>query len=283
MTFISTTDFAKELGLTTAALRKKIAKGELNESVVRNHLSLVIGFNKPIALKELAEWKTENKAIRRYEDRHCEVCDDVFFANNEGQKYCSATCLHEGRKASIDNAKQSADYLKAKAEAAERYKFNRNYKAYQEKYEGKTFSCKHCQKSYTRAFGEEYMSEKYCTKECARDSHNKRRKDSVDGARYIVFTRDSFSCLYCGSSPALDGVKLAIDHVVPISKNGSEDISNLATCCTGCNSAKNDNRLKQEIETVVLATIAQRNKGLSTPEIEQVERVMRNIYNQRLK
>jgi 5-methylcytosine-specific restriction enzyme A len=51
--------------------------------------------------------------------------------------------------------------------------------------------------------------------------------------REYVFQRDNHQCQSCGRS-----TKLAIDHIIPLAKGGSNDISNLQTLCTSCNSQK---------------------------------------------
>jgi hypothetical protein len=56
--------------------------------------------------------------------------------------------------------------------------------------------------------------------------------------RFFVFKRDHFSCVLCGSSGM--GVKLELDHRVPISKGGSDDLDNLQTLCYECNRGKRD-------------------------------------------
>ena len=43
-------------------------------------------------------------------------------------------------------------------------------------------------------------------------------------------------CLKCGTDK-----KLTIDHIIPISKKGSNDFSNLQTLCERCNSLKGSN------------------------------------------
>lgn len=58
-----------------------------------------------------------------------------------------------------------------------------------------------------------------------------RRKD----VRNFIFDRDK-ACLACGSFK-----HLTIDHVIPISKNGLNEIENLQTLCKSCNSRKRDN------------------------------------------
>lgn len=52
--------------------------------------------------------------------------------------------------------------------------------------------------------------------------------------RYEVFERDNFTCVYCGER----GGSLECDHVIPVSRGGSNEKSNLATACQTCNRRK---------------------------------------------
>ena len=52
--------------------------------------------------------------------------------------------------------------------------------------------------------------------------------------REIVFDRDNYTCAYCGQI----GGKLECDHIVPITKGGSNKLSNLTTSCLKCNRSK---------------------------------------------
>ena len=54
--------------------------------------------------------------------------------------------------------------------------------------------------------------------------------------RSYVFARDNYTCVYCG----VRGVKLECDHVVPVSRGGGNEDSNLATACFSCNRSKRD-------------------------------------------
>ena len=47
--------------------------------------------------------------------------------------------------------------------------------------------------------------------------------------RFEVFKRDSFQCQYCGKTPP--NIILEIDHIIPISEEGADDINNLITSC----------------------------------------------------
>jgi len=56
--------------------------------------------------------------------------------------------------------------------------------------------------------------------------------------RYQVFNRDNHLCQDCGrGSPE---VKLEIDHIIPISQGGRDELSNLQTLCFDCNRSKSD-------------------------------------------
>lgn len=65
------------------------------------------------------------------------------------------------------------------------------------------------------------------------------RSKMSDSLRYNVMKRDGFRCCICGSS-AEDGVKLHVDHIVPVSRGGKTEMSNLRTLCDRCNLGKSD-------------------------------------------
>lgn len=60
--------------------------------------------------------------------------------------------------------------------------------------------------------------------------------------RFGVFKRDGYLCQICGSSRA-DGVRLEVDHKVPVAKGGTNDLTNLWTLCFPCNRGKRDSDL----------------------------------------
>jgi hypothetical protein len=70
--------------------------------------------------------------------------------------------------------------------------------------------------------------------------------------RSIVLERDGNACTYCGTDKQLEG-----DHVVPLSRGGSNVFANLATACRRCNLSK----------------------GSKTADEWRVARTLRNIIN----
>lgn len=65
------------------------------------------------------------------------------------------------------------------------------------------------------------------------------RKIMTDSLRYDIMKRDGFKCVLCGRN-ADDGVKLHVDHIIPVSKGGKTVPSNLRTLCDSCNLGKRD-------------------------------------------
>eukprot|EP00634_Sargassococcus_sp_CCMP2135_P006858 CAMPEP_0198649020 /NCGR_PEP_ID=MMETSP1467-20131203/3946_1 /TAXON_ID=1462469 /ORGANISM="unid. sp., Strain CCMP2135" /LENGTH=248 /DNA_ID=CAMNT_0044384771 /DNA_START=158 /DNA_END=904 /DNA_ORIENTATION=+ len=60
--------------------------------------------------------------------------------------------------------------------------------------------------------------------------------------RRNVFIRDLFRCQYCRGAFRVS--ELTYDHVVPRSKGGETNWTNVVTCCTHCNNKKGDLDLK---------------------------------------
>ena len=54
--------------------------------------------------------------------------------------------------------------------------------------------------------------------------------------RYDILKRDNFTCQYCGRKAP--EVVLEIDHIIPVSKGGTDAPSNLKTVCRECNRQK---------------------------------------------
>lgn len=57
--------------------------------------------------------------------------------------------------------------------------------------------------------------------------------------RYAILKRDGEQCVKCGASPKKNPtVTLEIDHIIPVSKGGTNDPKNLQTLCLSCNQGK---------------------------------------------
>ena len=62
--------------------------------------------------------------------------------------------------------------------------------------------------------------------------------------RQQVFARDYNICLCCGKKPH-KGIRLSlqVDHIIPVTMGGKNELSNLQTLCRNCNSAKHINTI----------------------------------------
>lgn len=65
-----------------------------------------------------------------------------------------------------------------------------------------------------------------------------RRSTKVNRTR--IYKRDNYECVYCGSQK-----QLTLDHVIPKSRGGRNEWTNLVTCCHKCNLHK-ANRTPEE-------------------------------------
>ena len=69
-----------------------------------------------------------------------------------------------------------------------------------------------------------------------------KRKPIPGVLRHEVFKRDGYMCVECGATKQ-DG-RLHVDHIIPVSQGGSNELSNLQTLCEDCNLAKSNRAWK---------------------------------------
>lgn len=69
------------------------------------------------------------------------------------------------------------------------------------------------------------------------------RKNIKTDIRFEVYERDNYTCQYCGGK--FSDEMLSIDHLIPVSLGGHNEITNYVTCCRSCNSSKRNTPLEQ--------------------------------------
>ena len=62
---------------------------------------------------------------------------------------------------------------------------------------------------------------------------SRRRLPFPADLRWMIFKRDNYECVQCGST-----LDLTVDHIHPVSMGGTNDPSNLQTMCRSCNCSK---------------------------------------------
>lgn len=78
-----------------------------------------------------------------------------------------------------------------------------------------------------------------------------RRSPLSAGFRHEVFSRDNYRCLECGATN-MDRI-LEVDHIIPVSQGGTDEMKNLQTLCIICNRAK-ANRAWQSLPETTIKT-----------------------------
>ena len=72
-----------------------------------------------------------------------------------------------------------------------------------------------------------------------RDFASQQRALLTDSLRYDILERDGRRCRMCGATVE-DGAKLHVDHIIPVSKGGRTEPSNLQVLCSRCNRGKSN-------------------------------------------
>lgn len=80
-------------------------------------------------------------------------------------------------------------------------------------------------------------------------SKSRGRAQVYPSTRRRVRKRDNHTCQYCGKKvmrdPKRSADKMVIDHVVPVSRGGSDKLSNLVIACLPCDKIKSDSTLEE--------------------------------------
>ena len=221
----------------------------------------------------------------KYVLRNCEKCGIEYKSTNYGSKYCSNLCASNSRSYTLKCIVCDVEYqskmpiTKYCSKACWHTKLRSEYKPKPKALIEK--ECGYCHEKFN-ANG----LRKYCSGKCAKKAHNLKRKASDIVTFMTLFERDGFKCIYCGSSSILDGVKLSGDHIIPVSKGGLHSVDNIVTCCSTCNSAKNNKLLSEAIIQELLGVVAKRNAVLSLDQraaLLNIERVITGYNRPSLK
>lgn len=129
--------------------------------------------------------------------------------------------------------------------------------------------------------GETAKARADCNQRVARHRARRAKDDWISSPlRREIFKRDNYKCVYCGfergnSSPVgvYIGVKLGIDHIIPITKNGATTPENLVTCCSACNNKKGNSTPAEAGMSIKYANVTvKRYIGVTKPLPDEPDR-----------
>lgn len=65
--------------------------------------------------------------------------------------------------------------------------------------------------------------------------------------RYKILRRDNFKCVFCGWGRE-EGMRLEVDHIIPVCRGGKNNLNNLRTLCKMCNVGRNGSDYKTPLQ-----------------------------------
>ncbi len=195
----------------------------------------------------------------------CFICGKEFDAKRKSAKYCSEECSRKAEN-STERAKKSRElyYLKNREKVLKKSKDNRNNYSEERKKEIKEQRHKYYLENKKKILennkkwkikNEEKYKE-YCKEYCKKYNLTEKGKEinilkrykrrmNVDKLNNIDFNllKEKFDklgnkCIICGNK------NITIDHIIPVSRGGTNDIDNLQPLCKSCNSSKGNKSME---------------------------------------
>lgn len=97
------------------------------------------------------------------------------------------------------------------------------------------------------------------------DYHVTKQRRGNSEQRFKLYEKQNGKCYICGRSTKLDSEHkndddfATVDHIIPVSKGGSNRRNNVALCCKLCNNLKGNFRYSEDLKKVILMELKERN------------------------
>lgn len=195
----------------------------------------------------------------------CYVCDKEFEAKRKSAKYCCKKCSRkaENNTERAKNArklyyqKNKGKVLKRSKEKRDNYDENKKQKIKKQRHiyylknksnildNNKKWKVQNEEKY--KIYCKEYTKKYNLTEEGKKNNTLRRYKrrmlvNELDNIDYNLlkekFAKLGNKCIICGNKD------ITIDHIIPVSKGGTNDIDNLQPLCKSCNSSKGNKTME---------------------------------------
>ena len=98
--------------------------------------------------------------------------------------------------------------------------------------------CKHCSKSFNSVI----KKSKYCSNSCKQKNYRLKSKSNNTKDRTLLKLIREYPCEICN----YDKVHRDVHHIIPVSKNGKNEYSNLISLCPNCHREVHSNLISQD-------------------------------------
>ncbi len=196
----------------------------------------------------------------------CFICGKYFEAKRSSAKYCSKICSRKAEN-NTERAKNARKlyYEKNKDKISQKGKIKRN--GYSDEIKNKIKEQRHeyylknkdiilknnkewklknqsKYKKYCKEYSKEYnLTEKGRKSTILKNYKRRMNVNNLDNIDYNLlkekFNKLGNKCVICGSK------NITIDHIIPISKGGTNNIDNLQPLCKSCNSSKGNKNMEE--------------------------------------